>query len=93
MPTRPPDRLSTTDHSSATRIGSCSGRTTEPALILIRSVSRARTAASTAGLGKRPPKEWKCRSGSQTELKPRSSAKRAVSMTLSYALAVSAVCG
>ncbi len=84
MPTRPPERLSTIDHSSATRIGSWSGRTTEPALMRTCSVSRARAAASTAGLGNRPPKEWKCRSGIQSEWKPWVSAKRAVSRIVAY---------
>ncbi|CAM5414597.1 hypothetical protein SALBM135S_04076 [Streptomyces alboniger] len=84
MPTRPPERLSTIDHSSATRIGSCSGSTTEPALMRTRSVSRTSAAASTTGLGKSPPKEWKCRSGIHREWKPLRSAKRAVSRRWSY---------
>ena len=50
-PTRPPDRLSTTDQSSAQRIGFCNGRTTLPALIEIRSVTIATAALVTAGLG------------------------------------------
>ncbi len=54
----------------------------------MRPVSLATAAASTEGFGKSPPKESKCRSGSQTEEKPCSSAKRAVAQTVSYARTV-----
>ena len=50
-PTRPPERLSTTDHSSATRMGLCSGRTTEPARIWTFRVSTASAAPVTDGFG------------------------------------------
>ncbi len=48
---RPPDSPSTTDHSSATRSGSCNGSTTLPARMAIRSVTAAMAAPVTAGLG------------------------------------------
>ena len=50
-PTRPSDRLSTTAHSSATRIGLCSGSTTLPARIWTCSVTTATAALVTAGFG------------------------------------------
>ncbi|CAO0836331.1 hypothetical protein SMICM17S_04492 [Streptomyces microflavus] len=71
------------DHSSATRIGSWRGMTTDPALRRMRRVSRARAAARTAGLGKRPPNELKCRSGIHSASKPCRSANRAASMSSS----------
>ena len=40
-----------TDHSSATRIGLCSGSTTEPARICTLRVSTARAAPVTDGFG------------------------------------------
>ena len=70
MPTRPLEMLSTTDHSSATRSGWCSGSTTLPARILMRSVTAAMAAPATAGFGYRPPKAWKWRSGVHTAEKP-----------------------
>ncbi len=73
-PTRPPERLSTTAQSSATRIGSCSGNTTLPARICTRSVMVAMAALVTAGLGYRPPNAWKWRSGVQTASNPWASA-------------------
>src|SRR5690606_32566296 len=82
--TRPPERLSTTDHSSAIRTGWCSGTTTLPARIPIRSVTAAIAAASTDGLGYRPPKSTKCRSGTQTAEKPCASPYRAHSISRSY---------
>ena len=54
--TRPSERLSTTAHSSATRMGWCRGMTTLPARILMRSVVSASTTPASAGLGKIPPK-------------------------------------
>ncbi len=63
IPARPPEMLSTTDHSSATRTGWCSGSTTEPAFSRTRLVRAASAAASTEGLGKSAPKELKWRSG------------------------------
>ncbi len=74
MPTRPCERLSTIDHSSATRTGWCSGSTTLPARSSMCEVSRASAALNTDGLGESPPKAWKCRSGSHSEEKPRASA-------------------
>ena len=50
-PTRPPDRLSTTDHSSAQRIGLCRGKTTLPARIATRRVMTARAAPVSDGFG------------------------------------------
>src|SRR6266481_6121975 len=55
IPTRPLERLSTTDHSSAMRIGLWSGRTTLPARISMRRVTAAIAALVTDGLGKIPP--------------------------------------
>ena len=55
--TRPSERLSTTAHSSATRIGLCSGITTLPARMRMRRVIWARRTAGSDGLGKMPPKE------------------------------------
>ena len=78
-PTRPLDRLSTTDHSSAMRTGWCSGATTLPARTPTRSVTAATAAPVTAGFGYRPPNEWKWRSGVQTAAKPLASANRALS--------------
>ena len=89
-PTRPPERLSTTAHSSATRIGSCNGSTTLPARIWMRSVIVASAAPVTAGLGYSPPNSWKCRSGVHTASKPCWSAKRAPSSSTRYALFASA---
>ena len=51
IPTRPFERLSTTDHSSVSRSGLCSGMTTLPAMRRTREVSRAMAACSVAGLG------------------------------------------
>lgn len=73
MPTRPAERLSTADHSSAIRIEWWSGPTTPPARIATRSVATASAAPITSGFGHRPPKERKCRSGVQTATKPCSS--------------------
>lgn len=70
MPTRPPDRLSTRDHSSATRTGWWSGSTTLPARMATRFVTVATAAPTTEGLGYRPPKAWKWRSGVHTAAKP-----------------------
>ena len=50
-PTRPPERLSTTAHSSATRTGECNGRTTLPARICTRVVVAAIAALVTEGFG------------------------------------------
>jgi hypothetical protein len=51
IPTRPPDRLSTTAHSSAIRTGSCSGATTLPARRCTFSVMVDSAAAATDGFG------------------------------------------
>ena len=50
-PTRPCEMLSTKAHSSATRIGWCSGSTQLPARIFSRVVMAAMAALVTAGLG------------------------------------------
>ncbi|CAM4176972.1 hypothetical protein COSO111634_34450 [Corallococcus soli] len=50
-PARPLERLSMTDHSSATRSGSCSGNTTLPARMDTRSVTMASAALVAVGLG------------------------------------------
>ena len=55
---------------TATRIGWCSGSTTEPARIFTRSVTAAIAALVTDGFGYSPPNAWKCRSGVQTAAKP-----------------------
>jgi len=78
-PTRPCDRLSTTAHSSATRIGSCSGSTTLPAHSCTRCVRAASAAHSTEGFGDSPPKLWKWRSGVHSRTKPCWSAHAALS--------------
>src|SRR5207253_5802434 len=90
MSTRPPDRLSTIDHSSAIRNGSCKGSTTLPARNRIRRVSRASAACSTDGLGYKQPHRVKCRSGTQTLKKPCRSAYRALSTTSRYLSPLSA---
>ncbi len=51
MPTRPFERLSTSAHSSATRIGWWSGFTQLPARIFTRSVITASAALATEGFG------------------------------------------
>ncbi len=53
-PTRPCEMLSTTAHSSATRIGWCSGSTQLPARICRRVVIAAIAALVTAGFGIEP---------------------------------------
>nr|WP_240672362.1 hypothetical protein [Corallococcus coralloides] len=83
-PTRPWDRLSTTDHCSAMSSGSCSGNTTLPERRRRCFVTVARPAATTAGCGYRPPNEWKCRSGVHTAEKPFASANFAPSSSSSY---------
>ena len=70
MDTRPSERLSTNDHSSATRTGLCKGSTTDPARMPIRLVIIANAPAVTEGLGNMPPNVWKWRSGVQTAQKP-----------------------
>jgi len=75
-PTRPSDRLSTTAHSSATRMGWWSGDTQLPDRIRSFLVIAANAAPVTDGFGNGPPNAWKWRSGVQTESNPFSSKKR-----------------
>jgi hypothetical protein len=84
MPTRPLEMLSTTDHSSATRAGWCSGSTTLPARMPTCSVTAATAAPATAGFGYRPPNAWKWRSGVHTAEKPFLSAYFAPSSSRRY---------
>ena len=56
MPTRPLERLSTSDQSSARRIVLCSGETQLPARIWMSLVMVAIAALLTTGLGNKPPK-------------------------------------
>ena len=83
-PTRPPERLSTTDHSSAIRIAECSGATTLPDRICKCFVIIARAAPVTEGFGYNPPNAWKCRSGVQMAVKPFSSPNFAPSINSRY---------
>src|SRR5262249_53582918 len=82
--TRPFERLSTTDHSSTIRKGSCRGITTLPARSRIRRVSRASAACNTEGFGYKQPHFVKCRSGTHTPKNPCRSPYRALSITNRY---------
>src|SRR3569833_543489 len=86
IPTRPPDKLSTIDHSSVMRMGLWSGATTLPALSCSRLVVAASAACRTAGFGSSEPNSVKCRSGTHKLEKPWLSAKRALSRINWYLL-------
>src|SRR5258708_39871611 len=61
IPTRPPEMLSTTDHSSAIRMGLCNGDTQLPARRPIDFVIDARAALVTEGFAYNPPNSPTCR--------------------------------
>jgi len=73
--------LSTTDHSSAMRMGLWSGSTTLPARSCTFFVMVATAALVSAGFGYKPPNAWKWRSGVQIAKNPWVSAKRAPSVS------------